>query len=62
MLALKRRNRESVIVQVRDITIRVTLVRGYTGAAKLGFSGPPEARFIREELLTSDETNNLGSP
>jgi len=62
MLVVSRRPREVVVIKVAGIEIRVTVVRMSANVTRLGFSGPPEAIFLREELLTSDETNNLGSP
>lgn len=62
MLVVSRKPSEAVIIRVAGIEIRVMLVEMRSNNSRLGFAGPPEAVFIREELLTSDETNNLGSP
>lgn len=55
MLVLSRNESESVIIRVAGVEIRVVYVGTRGSHGRLGFDGPPEAVFIREELLESGE-------
>ena len=54
MLVLSRDDGESVLLLVGNITVRVTLLAGRRGLARLGFVAPPEVQVLREELLASN--------
>lgn len=60
MLVLARKPSESVIIRVAGFEIRVMLVEMRSNNSRLGFEGPPEAVFIREELLVNDGNENHG--
>lgn len=55
MLYLNRKPGEAVIIN-HDIEVRVVEVRGRT--VKLGFSFPPEATVLREEVVAAVERAN----
>ena len=57
MLVLSRKVlSKGVFVQIGDVRVRVSIqeIRGNT--VRLGFEGPEQAEFLREELL-EDDTN-----
>lgn len=63
MLVLSRKEDEAVtIVCHQPGVVKITLVRGDHGKARLGFDGPPTTNFIRDELLASCPLGPDGLP
>ena len=59
MLILSRKNREVVVIQVGDITIRVSVNKIEQGKVRLAFEAPDHVFVDREEifLLRQKERN-----
>ena len=63
MLILTRKLQEGVTVLLPDgRRLRVCLVTVDRGKARLGFEGPPDVKFFRDELLPAERPAVLPMP
>lgn len=51
MLVMSRKKNERVRIRVGDLDLWVTLVEVRGDKARLGFEGPKDAQFMREEVI-----------
>ena len=57
MLVITRKPDESIIVQIGDATVEITVLESSKERVKVGVNAPREVKIIRKELIIVKESN-----